>query len=337
MVLLGIESSCDECAVAVVSDGKDILSNIVVSQIKHHCNYAGVVPELASRLHSEWIGEVCKEAIEVSGCSLAAIDGVAVSNRPGLVGSLLVGVAFAKAFAWSRNRPLIAVDHILGHIYAVQMECQVAYPHLTLLASGGHTLIAQVNRYDDVDILGSTIDDACGEAFDKVAKHYQLGYPGGPAIDRLAGCGNENAYHFPQPRLKERPGRRPLDVSYSGLKTAAISQADKFGNPAFASPTVADLAASFQKAAVEMLLDRVQRAVASTGLTRLVIGGGVAANSYLRKRLQQLSGLDVYLPSLNLCVDNAAMIAGVGYHYYNDEIFSDLDISARPVSSLFGS
>jgi len=328
MIVLGIESSCDECAAALVEDGRTILSSVINSQIEHHQPYDGVVPELASRLHVEAIAEVQAQALAEAGLTLGQVDAVAVTNRPGLVGSLLVGVSFAKALAWSSNKPLVGVDHILAHLYAPQLEAPVAYPHIGLLVSGGHTLLALVKGFDDIEVLGTTIDDAVGEAFDKVAKFYGLGYPGGKAVDDRARLGNPDAYRFPQSRLDK--GNHPFDVSYSGLKTAVINQKDQFLVPG-AEANLENLCAGFQKAAVDLLVRKLRGVVKETGVTRVVAGGGVAANSYLRASLAQQRGWTVRYPSLALCTDNAAMIAGWGYHALlrGDRAPADLNAESR--------
>lgn len=314
MLVLGIESSCDECSVAVVEDGRRILSNIVATQVTIHRPYAGVVPEIASRTHTEWIVPVVQRAIQEAGVGEDDLGGVAVTNRPGLIGSLLVGLSFAKAYAYTRGLPFVGVDHILAHLYAPQLEFEIEYPFLGLLVSGGHTLICVARSIDQIEVLGTTIDDACGEAFDKIAKFYDLGYPGGVAIDRLAREGDAEAFDFPYPSLHK--GDHRYDVSYSGLKTAVANQLEQFRRPD-RKATPANIAASFQRAAVGLLVSRLERAIEDTGLRRVVAGGGVVANSHLRERLRYLEerhGLQMYFPSLKLCTDNGAMIAGLGYH-----------------------
>ncbi len=310
-MVLGIESSCDECAIALVEDGRRVVSSVVNSQIERHKPFDGVVPELASRLHVEAVTDVYRQALAAAGVGPSGFDAVAVTNRPGLVGSLLVGLSFAKGVSFAAQKPLVGVDHILAHLYAVQLESPVAYPHIGLLVSGGHTLLALVRGFDDMDVLGTTIDDAVGEAFDKVAKFYGLGYPGGKAVDQLARGGNPEAFRFPQSRLDK--GEHPFDLSYSGLKTAVIHQKDQFLVPG-CEPSLSNLCASFQKAAVDALIRKLKAVVKSTGVSRVVAGGGVAANTYLRDTLKKHKGLEVFYPSLDLCSDNAAMIAGWAYH-----------------------
>jgi N6-L-threonylcarbamoyladenine synthase len=312
MKVLGIESSCDETAAAVVEDGKAILGNVVATQIPFHQRYSGVVPEIASRKHTEWILPVVQEALEKAGVKLSGIDGVAATNRPGLTGSLLVGLTFAKTLAWAADKPFVAVNHMLGHLYAAHLAEDIAYPYLGLLVSGGHSIICKVSGFDCMEVLGTTMDDAAGEAFDKVAKFYNLGYPGGAVIDKLAKSGNPKAARFPLPNLHK--GDHRYDVSYSGLKTAVINQLDQFWNPEFVK-TPENLAASFQETAVRILVRGLFRAVDDTGLTTIVAGGGVAANSRLRELLTERGDIRCIFPPLNLCTDNAAMIAGVGYQF----------------------
>ena len=324
MKVLGIESSCDETAAAVVEDGKKILSNVVATQIPFHAEFKGVVPEIASRKHTEWILPVVQQAVREAGLELRDIDGIAASNRPGLAGALLVGLTFGKTLAAAENKAFIAVNHMLGHLYAAHLEQDIPYPYLGLLVSGGHSIICKVSGFDSIEVLGTTVDDAAGEAFDKVAKFYNFGYPGGVAVDKLAEKGNPDAAAFPMPkidksadgsgRLHKESASHRYDVSYSGLKTAVINQLDKFWNPAY-EKTPENIAAAFRKTAVDILLSRLFRAVEDTGLTTIVAGGGVAANSLLRAELSARKDLTCIFPSLKLCTDNGAMIAGVGFRY----------------------
>ncbi|GHT65668.1 tRNA N6-adenosine threonylcarbamoyltransferase [Spirochaetia bacterium] len=353
MKILGIESSCDECAAAVVEDGQRILSSVVATQIPFHAMYNGVVPEIASRKHTEWIYGVVKEALDKAGLGPEGVDGVAATAHPGLLGSLLVGLSFAKAFAWARGLPFIAVNHMLAHLYASRLlsdnpepaspvpadRAEVPYPFLGLLISGGHSIICRVDNFDDITVLGTTIDDAVGEAFDKVSKHYGFGYPGGAVIDKLAQSGNSEAFRFPMPKLDK--GEHHYDFSYSGLKTAVINQLEQFrvkgklaqpnstaGSADIARCEGADIAASFQKTAVEILLRSLFRAAEDTGLKTIVAGGGVAANSYLRARLAEQRDLRCIFPPLDLCGDNGAMIAGIGYQYLVRGEKSPLSVTA---------
>jgi N6-L-threonylcarbamoyladenine synthase len=332
MLVLGIETSCDECSIALVRDGKEIVSNVIATQIDLHRRFDGVVPEIASRLHTEWIVSVYKQALEEAGVDAGQIDAVAVTSRPGLIGSLLVGLSFAKGLSFALAIPLVTVDHIRAHLYAPHLEHDIEYPYLGLLVSGGHTVIGIVRDYDVVDVLGTTIDDACGEAFDKVAKHYRFGYPGGAAVDKLAQKGNSGAFDFPDPSLHK--GEHRYDVSYSGLKTAVINQLEQFSRvpPPFRDE---DIAASFQKAAIGMLMKRLKLAIADTGVPLVVAGGGVAANSLLRSELSALEGVKVVFPSMPLCTDNGAMIAGLGFRMLENGIRSSLGENASSRVAAF--
>ncbi len=339
MKVLGIETSCDETAAAVVEDGKKILSNVIATQIPFHAEYSGVVPEIASRKHTEWILPVAMQALKDAGLELSDIDGVAATNRPGLAGALLIGLTFGKTLATAEGKPFIAVNHMLGHLYAAHLERDIPYPYLGLLVSGGHSIICKVRDFDSIEVLGTTVDDAAGEAFDKVAKFYNLGYPGGVAIDRLAAKGCAEAADFPLPkidksadgsgRLHRESAAHRYDVSYSGLKTAVINQLDKFWNPAY-EKSPENIAAAFQKTAVQILLSRLFLAVEDTGIKRIVAGGGVAANSLLRAELAAKGDLECIFPSLKLCTDNGAMIAGIGYRYLARGETSPKTVSVSP-------
>lgn len=332
MLILGIESSCDECAAALVVDGKEIRSSVVASQVPFHEKYSGVVPELASRMHTEWILPVVLECLEKAGAGFSDIDGIAATSKPGLMGSLLVGVQFAKGLSLALGRPWIGVNHIHAHLYAPRLSADLPYPYLGLLASGGHTIICKVTDFDALEVMGTTIDDAAGEAFDKVAKFYGFGYPGGAAIDRLARKGDPDAFRFPKPNLYK--GEHRYDMSYSGLKTAVINQLEKFRRPgAEASPE--NIAASFQKTAVDILAERLLRAVDDSGLDTVVAGGGVAANSYLREKLAARKGLRALFPPPELCADNAAMVAGLGYAHLSRGDRSPLSLNASSRVPVF--
>ncbi len=332
MLIAGIETSCDECSVAFVENGTKIRSLVIATQDDVHAPYSGVVPELASRRHMETILPVYQEALKAADVASDGIDVVAVTAQPGLAGSLAVGVAFSKALALGLEKPLVGVDHILAHLYAVQLEQPVDYPFLGLVISGGHTLIARVDAPTDVTVLGTTIDDACGEAFDKVAKHLDLGYPGGVAIDRLARKGNPDAFILPVPSLHK--GDHRYDVSYSGLKTAVVNQLSQF-QVAGHQATRENIAASFEKAAIDMALNRVRRAQRDTALSRVVVAGGVASNSYLRSSLARWTAATVTVPSKKLCTDNAAMVAGLAYHIFEETGGDDLDLDVLPKVAKF--
>ncbi len=325
MFVLGIETSCDECSASVVEDGTRVVSNIIRTQVDIHRPYYGVVPELASRTHTEWIVPVVRKSMEEAGIQLNRIDGVAVTNRPGLIGSLLVGLAFAKSLAYGAGIPYVAVDHIKAHLYAPHLEYEIEYPYLGLVASGGHTVLGVAKSPFDISVMGTTIDDACGEAFDKVAKYYELGFPGGKAIDDLARRGDPHAFVFPSPSLHK--GEHRYDFSYSGLKTAVVNQLDQF-RAGDGETTRENIAASFEKAAIDMLMDRLRKAVEDTGIRTVVLGGGVAANTYLRSSLAEWEQIEHYVPSFALCTDNGAMIAGLGYHMLSAGEHSGLDENA---------
>jgi N6-L-threonylcarbamoyladenine synthase len=297
-LILGIETSCDETAAALVTDEGEIRSSVVSSQAELHARYGGVVPEVASRRHLELVTPVIREALAEANASLEDVDRVAVTRGPGLIGALLVGLAAAKAVAWSRRLPLVPVDHLDGHVASLYLEPDpLEPPFLCLLASGGHTMLLDVRSYTERELLGSTLDDAAGEAFDKGARLLGLGYPGGREIDRLAGEGDASAYDFPVARV---PG---LDFSFSGLKTALLYAVRDLGEEELDARR-ADLAASFQHAIVRALVERVREAATQVGRDRIAIVGGVAANSALRAALPEATAAP-----LALCTDNAAMIA----------------------------
>lgn len=325
MKVLGIESSCDETACAIVEDGKTILSNVVATQIPFHRVYKGVVPEIASRKHVEWILPVVKQALKEADLTLDDIDAIASTNRPGLMGSLLVGLTFGKTLAWSLNKPFIAVNHMLGHLYASHLENDIPYPYIGLLVSGGHSIICKVSGFDDIDVMGTTVDDSVGEAFDKVAKFYGLGYPGGVIIDNMAKNGDKRAFSFPTPKLDSTEHR--YDVSFSGLKTAVIHQRDMFWNEGYEKSNE-NMCAAFQETACKTIVSRLLRAVDDTGLKTVVAGGGVAANSRLREMLAERTDIKCIFPPLKLCGDNGAMIAGVAYHFLQRGDRSGIDTTA---------
>jgi len=326
MLLLCIESSCDETAAAVVRDGREILSNVVATQIEVHARYGGVVPELASRKHLEAINPVIAEALEKSGCSLGDIEGVCVTRGPGLVGALLVGLSAGKALALARGLPCIGVHHIEGHILAPLLERTVDFPYLALAVSGGHTHLYRVDGIGRYRTLGRTLDDASGEAFDKVAKLLGLGYPGGPLIDALAAEGDPASIVFPRPLLHQDN----LDFSFSGLKTAVLGFVSRQPE-AVSGKLLKDVAASFQEAVIEVLCRKTLRAAEQESLRRIVVAGGVACNRGLRKAFAAQAGaaeLEVYFPSPALCADNAAMQAVAGNAYLEQGLRSPLDLNA---------
>ncbi|MEM7229115.1 MAG: tRNA (adenosine(37)-N6)-threonylcarbamoyltransferase complex transferase subunit TsaD [Planctomycetota bacterium] len=342
MFILGIESSCDETAAAVVADGQRVLSNVVATQHELHERYAGVVPEIASRAHLERILPVIETAIREADTTLDAIDAVAVGNRPGLIGSLLVGVSAAKSLAWSCGIPLIGVDHILAHLTAPALDDEpIAFPALGLVVSGGHTALFHLADADHATRLGQTRDDAIGEAYDKAATILELGYPGGPAVDRLAQTGNDRAHDFPVANLD----RASFDVSYSGLKTALlyavcgtpVGRGRHATFPRDASSLTedarADFAASFQRAAIRAVERITRRALEHHDVHSLIIGGGVSANSRLRTVFQSVADdheIALRIPPLSYCVDNAAMIAGEAARRFARGDFDDLTLPASP-------
>ena len=329
ITILAIESSCDETAAAVVRNGREVLSNIISSQIDLHKLYGGVVPEIASRKHIEKINQVIEEALLEAKCTLDDIDAVAVTYGPGLVGALLVGVAEAKAIAYARNLPLIGVHHIEGHISANYIENkELEPPFLCLVVSGGHTHLVCVEDYGKYKILGKTKDDAAGEAFDKVARAIDLGYPGGPKIDKLAKEGDPNSIEFPRAHV----GDSVYDFSFSGVKSAVLNYINgcKMKQIEY---NRADIAASFQKAVTDVLVDHAMIGVENYGLKKLAIAGGVASNSALRAAMGQACqerGIEFYHPSPILCTDNAAMIGAAGYYDYKNGIRSGWDLNAVP-------
>ncbi len=314
MLVLGIETSCDETAAAVVADGRRVLSSVVATQFELHAAYGGVVPEIAARRHLESILPVIQAALDQAGVSGPEIDGLAVTQGPGLIGALVIGMAVGKALALAWARPLAGVHHLQAHILAAFLtDNPPQFPFVALVVSGGHTNLYQVHDFQQMDLLGRSRDDAAGEAFDKVAKLLRLGYPGGVIIEKLAAQGNPGAFHLPRPRIP----KEPLTFSFSGLKTAVAHQVTKNPEVLTDSRMQADLAAGFQEAVVDCLVSRAFLALEETGCQRLVVCGGVAANSRLRQVLQEKAGaegFELFLPPLSLCTDNAAMVAASGYH-----------------------
>ena len=313
MKVLGIESSCDETAAAIVENGRTILSSIVSTQVDVHRKYGGVVPELASRMHMEAIVPVVSRAIETAGLTMDDIDGVAVTRGPGLVGALLVGFSFGKAFAWARGLPWVGVNHLEGHIHSVFLgESSPVFPFVTLLASGGHTNIYHVTGYNGFELLGQTRDDAAGEAFDKVAKLLGLGYPGGVIIERLARQGDAHAIRFPRTYLD----KEAFDFSFSGLKSAVARHVQQQDTP-LTQEALCDVAAAFQAAVLDVLSFKLINAARKKGCTRVALAGGVAANTALKHRVNTDAadrGMTLFCPPVSLCGDNAAMIAARGFH-----------------------
>ena len=322
VLTLGIESSCDETSVAVIKNGREILSNIIDTQIPIHEKYGGVVPEIASRNHIEAISRVTKLALKEANVEFKDIDAITPTYGPGLVGALLVGVSYAKALSYAINKPLVGVNHIQGHIAANYLTYkELKPPFLCLLVSGGNTQIVYVRDYTEFEVLGKTRDDAIGEAFDKVARVVGLDYPGGPKVDKLAKTGTPNI------KLPKTHFENSLDFSFSGIKTAVINI-----NHNTKDINKADLCASFEKTVTEDLIENIRKAIEQTGMKSLAIAGGVSANSYIRSEILKLQSddLKVYMPDLKLCTDNAAMIGSAGYYNFINGKIDELDLNAVP-------
>ena len=331
--VMGIESSCDETAVAILKDGKTLAANLVASQISIHQAYGGVVPEIASRQHLEVITALIDQALEEAGIALEELDGIVVSKGPGLVGALLVGVSTAKALAYSLGIPLLGVNHMEGHVYANWLcHGEIEFPVLGLIISGGHTALMLMHGHGDYRLLGQTRDDAAGEAYDKVARAMGLGYPGGPIIDQLAATGNPEAYPLPRAWLKDNP----WDFSFSGLKTAVLNNLNQ---AAMRGQTLdkADLAASFQESVIEVLTEKTLRAAKEFEISRILLAGGVAANQGLRQVLKTRCAaeeIELFYPTPGFCTDNAAMIVTAGYYRLCQGQRSGWDLNAIPSLKL---
>jgi N6-L-threonylcarbamoyladenine synthase len=334
MLVLGIETSCDDTSAAVVEDGLHIRSNVISSQIKEHAPFGGVVPEIAARKHVEAIGLIVEKALEDAGIGYRDVDAVAVTARHGLLRSVVVGAAAAKALAYSLKVPLIGIHHIEGHIYSNLIEHgeNLTFPHICLTVSGGHTLLLLVHAINQYELIGRTLDDAAGEVFDKIAKFLDLGFPGGPIIDRLAAEGNPQAFEFPRPMMTADN----YDFSFSGLKTAVIKEIEKLrrtGKDVY----IPDLAASFQQAAVDVMVTKTLRAAAKHGIQTVSICGGVAANKGLRRAFEvrgKENGVHAFYPRMSLCTDNGAMIAGLAYFKLKEGAQSDLRLDAQANAPL---
>lgn len=336
MIILGIETSCDETAVAVVEDGVKVLSNIVASQQKLHTRFGGVVPEIACRAHTESIITVVDNAITEANIKIGDINAISVSNTPGLIGALLIGLTAAKTLSWILKVPLITVNHLHAHIYASKIEHEIIdYPVISLVVSGGHTTLFLTQSETKHTTIGETIDDAAGEAFDKVGKILGLDYPAGPEIDKISRNGNERAILFPRSYM----GRDSLDFSFSGIKTAVLYHClgqdtkVKRNKLRLKGHEIADLAASFQEAVIDVLVNKTIYAATKFSARGIIIGGGVASNSRLRQKLGEAAKrrhMPLYYPSKTLCIDNAAMIAGLAYHKCKEKEFSGLEVEAVP-------
>ncbi len=335
MNILAVESSCDETAVAIVKDGRYVLTDCIASQVELHRVYGGVVPEIASRKHIEAIYALAGQALENAKLTRNEIDAIAVTYAPGLIGAVLVGVNFAKAAALAMNKPLIPVHHIRGHIAANYLAYpELEPPFLCLMVSGGHTMIVDVQDYTKMEILGSTLDDAAGESFDKVARVLGMPYPGGAALDKAAKLGDESKYVLP----RSKPGQNPLDMSFSGLKTATLNlihHADQVGEEL----DINSLCVAFSSAVSDTLIPRVVQALESTGRNKLAVAGGVAANSRIRADVLAAAdklGVQVFMPPLSLCGDNAAMIGAQAYYEYLSGNIADMSLNAYATKSILG-
>jgi N6-L-threonylcarbamoyladenine synthase len=334
--ILGIDTSCDDTSAAVVQDGRKIISNIVSSQSDIHTKYGGIVPELASRRHIEMILPVVEEALKQAGVTLSDLSALAVCHGPGLIGSLLVGCSFAKAVCYGKNIPLVGVNHLEGHLLSPFLEEQAPeFPFISLVVSGGHTSLYLAEEYGCYRVLGKTRDDAAGEAYDKVSKLLGLSYPGGPIIDKLAIEGNPRAIAFPRAYLPDT-----LDFSFSGLKTAVLHHVRKISADSSLithHSSLTDIAASFQAAVVDVLVRKTEWAVNKTGVRRVALSGGVSANSGLRLKMKEMGEqkhIEVFIPSVSLCTDNAAMIAAAGYHRFLNKELASLDLNPKAYLSL---
>jgi N6-L-threonylcarbamoyladenine synthase len=324
--ILGIETSCDETSASIVENGRRILSHVTATQFEFHREYRGIVPEIASRRHHEVINYVIQRALRNADIGFDDVEAVGVTSHPGLIGSLLIGVLVAKTISFSLQIPLIGIDHIEAHLFSVHFNNNVEYPILGIIVSGGHTLAILSEKIGHYEILGSTLDDAIGEAFDKVAKSLNLGYPGGPAIEKAAQKGDENAFSFPRATLDKKYDR--YNFSYSGLKNAVINQRKHFFNKGHRN-TTPNIAASFQAAATDVLLTKARWMSEDFSINRIALAGGVSNNSRLRNLFTGEKNLVTYLPERALTQDNGAMIAGLAYHKFKQGILSDLDLEPR--------
>lgn len=331
IITMGIETSCDETSVSIVKNGRKILSNTIFSQIKQHAKFGGVVPEIASRQHLEAMAHVAEQSLKEACINFKDVDLVAVTHGPGLIGALLVGVSYAKGVAYALNKPLVGVNHIEGHIFANFLENNFAPPFLCLVVSGGHSHLVYIKDYGDYEVMGKTIDDAAGEAFDKIARALGLGYPGGPAIEEAAKRGNESAVSFPVAHIEENN----LSFSFSGLKSAVLNYLNHQKQRG-ETIVVEDVAASFQTAVVDALVENTLKAAKLRNVKEIALAGGVASNHKLRNELIQKAGDDfrIQFPSSILCTDNAAMIACAGYYKYLRGLRDDLSLNAYANLSL---
>ena len=327
--IMAIESSCDETSVAVVKNGREVISNVISSQIDMHKKFGGVVPEVASRMHLEVINNIVREALDEAKITIEEIDAIAVTKGPGLVGALLVGISEAKALSYACKKPLIGVNHMKGHICAALItHKELEPPFICLLVSGGHTYLVHVKGYNDMEVIGKTIDDACGEAYDKVARCLGMNYPGGPEVEKLAKLGNEEAIDFPRVMLD----KNSYNFSFSGLKTAVLNYLNS-KKQKYEEISKEDVCASFQRAVFDVLIYKTERLMKEKNLDKLVVSGGVSANNTLRAEIEKMrekNNFKSYFPSKILCTDNAAMIASSGYYEYISGVRSDLTLNVEP-------
>lgn len=324
MLVLGIDSSCDDTSVSIVEDGKKVLSSILSSQVDFHKDFQGVVPEIAARKHLEAILFILDKVLKESNKKIEDIDLIATTNRPGLIGSLLVGLSLAKGISYSLKKPLVAIDHIAAHIYSPHLTNDIEFPYIALVVSGGHTIITEVYKHGEYKVVGTTLDDAVGEAYDKVAKHLNLGYPGGPIIDKLAKSGIDNAIKYPLVLLS---GEDKFNFSYSGLKTAALHSTQKYLQKGF-EITNENIALAFQKSAIDVLYIKIKEYCKEHNINRVTVSGGVACNSYLRESFFNSVDFKAYLPEFKYTQDNAAMVAGLGFHLREQGTINDFSIDA---------
>ncbi len=328
-VLLGLETSCDETAAAIVKDGRELLSSCLVSQTPIHQKFGGVVPEVAARSHVQTINLMIDEALAKANLTYDQLDGIACTRGPGLIGTLLIGLSAAKALSWSWNLPLKTVDHLFAHVCANFIGTDLEPPFIALLVSGGHTQILHFKNFDDIEVIGETLDDAAGEAYDKVGRLLGLGYPGGPVIDKKASMGNPSAFKFPEGVVKG------YDFSFSGLKTAVLRQVEKLQAVTSELP-IEDLCASFQEAVTKVLVKKTLKAADELGLNTIVLAGGVAANRELRAKFEKASGCRVFFPSNHLCTDNAAMVAAAAFFHGENSKLNVGAYSRQPVRDSRG-
>ena len=333
MKILAIDTSCDDTSVAIVENGNNVLVSLLSSQVEFHKDFQGVVPEIAARKHLEAIFFLVDEALNSANTKMDSIDAIAVTNRPGLIGSLLVGVGAAKGMSFATGKPIIAVDHIAAHIYSPHLTQNIEFPYIASVVSGGHTIITKVHAHGQYEVIGTTLDDAVGESYDKVSKHLNLGYPGGPIIDKLAQSGEKNAVKYPIILLS---GADEYNFSYSGLKTACIYNTDKYLQKGF-EKTNENIALGFQISAIKPLYVKIKKYSDFSGIKNVTLSGGVACNSYLRSMFLESEDFNAYVPEMKYTTDNAAMVGGLAYHMRDSAKYDDfsLDCSSRVLKKQY--